>query len=271
MTCNDPWWEHMLRADEVSLAYFAQRTELPGVTLFCAEREDAPEFDVALLYRVPGTEIEITVPAIAGFYHERGRCPRVRLSPCSSPADWPQRLTRAGFVETDERFVYFSVPPALHLRVNPAVRVARSATSEDADQFSAIQVIGFDIPSAHQEWDRQLARYHLAKGQHTFYLARLEDRVVGGARCIHLPGGMTAMAALATRPDARGQGVGTTLLAHMIADARARKSRIIFGNAIPGSDAAGIYHRLGFTFHFTAVTFAAGGEPLSAGVAANVQ
>ncbi|MFN8591099.1 MAG: GNAT family N-acetyltransferase [Thermomicrobiales bacterium] len=254
MTRQERCWEQMLRADEANLAYFAERAELPGVSLFFAEHEEATEFDVALIYRTPAADSDATLLAIGDAFHARGRIARIRLSPLSAPADWTRRLARGGFV-ADERAIYFSVPRSLQVRANPLVDIARVTSRADADQFSAIQVIGFAIPLAQQEWDRLLARRHLADQRHLFYLASLAGRVVGAARCIHLPNHMATMACLATHPDARGHGVGTSLLARMIADARARKNRVVCGAVVPGSDAARLYARLGFAFHFATTTF----------------
>jgi ribosomal-protein-alanine N-acetyltransferase len=254
-------WEQILLADEINQAYFAVQTRLPGVSLFCAERPDAPEFDVALIYRVPTTEADATLRAIVSFFQERGRSPRIRLSPLSAPMNWARRLRRAGFAETDERLVYFSVPETVRLATNPAVGVERIVSRVDADRFSAIQVVGFDIPPEHRDWDRELVHRHLAAGRHAFYLARFDERGVGAARSIHLPGGVTGMAALATLPEARGRGVGTSLLARMVADARVAGSSLIFGTVISNSYAAGMYQRLGFMRLFRTWTYAADSRP----------
>jgi GNAT superfamily N-acetyltransferase len=256
-TVQSSLWEQVLRSDEANLAYFAGRAEVPGAALFCAERADAPEFDVALIYRVPSADAEGTLRTIIDYFQLHGRQPRVRLSPMSSPEDWPGRLQRAGFTETDERFDYIVVPETLHLPDNPAVRVERAESLADADRFSAIQVAGFAIPAEHQAWDRALARRHLAQGQHNLYLAWLDGRAVGAARSIHLAGGVTAMAALATLPGARGRGVGVAVLKQMIQDARREGSRVIFWTVVPGSYAAGMYSRLGFVTLFQTRSFAA--------------
>jgi ribosomal protein S18 acetylase RimI-like enzyme len=255
-TENVNLWEQVLRSDEVNLAYFAARADVPGAVLFCAERDDAPEFDVAMIYRVPSDDADATLRTIIDFYQVRGRHPRIRLSPMSSPADWPGRLQRTGFAETEERFDYILVPETLQLPGNSAVRIERAVSQEDADRFSAIQVAGFDIPVEHQAWDQALARRHLAAGQHNLYLAWLDGRAVGTGRSIHLAG-VTAMAALATLPEARGRGVGVSVLRQMIQDARSAGSRVIFWSVIPGSYAAGMYRRLGFVTLFQTRSFEA--------------
>jgi ribosomal protein S18 acetylase RimI-like enzyme len=249
--------EQVLRSDETNLAYFSTRADVPGATLFCAERDDAPEFDVAVIYRVPADDADATLRTIIDFFQRQGRRPRIRLSPMSSPADWPCRLQGAGFVETDERFLYILVPETLHLPGNPAVRIERAVSLEDADRFSAIQVAGFDVPVEHQGWDQALARRHLAADQHNLYLAWLDGRAVGSGRSIHLAGGVTAMAALATLPEARGRGVGVAVLRQMIQDARLAGSQVIFWSVMADSYAAGMYSRLGFATLFQTRSFEA--------------
>ena len=174
-------WEEILRADEANQAYFAERAELPGVALFRAERADAPEFDFALIYRVVQCDADATLKAIDRQFRRWGRRARVRLSSSSTPGDWPQRLQKAGFLETDDRFDYFSVPETVNPSTNPGVSIRRVVSLEDGDMFSKIQVAGFDIPPEHQEWDRALVHRHLASGDFNFYLASLEGRPVGAA------------------------------------------------------------------------------------------
>lgn len=248
--------EQILRWDEVNLAYFGARAELPGAVLFCAERDDAPEFDVATIYRPPASDAEATLRTIVDYFQLRGRRPRIRLSPTSSPADWPGRLGSAGFAETDERIHYVLVPETLQLPGNPDVRVERAVSREDADRFSAIQVAGFDVPVEHHAWDQDLARRHMATGRHNLYLAWLDGQAVGTGRSIHLADGVTAMAALATLPEARGRGVGVTVLRQMILDARSEASSVIFWSVNAGSYAAGLYRRLGCVTLFQTRSFA---------------
>lgn len=248
--------EKVLRADEANFDYFAERAELPGVVMFCADRDDAPEFDVALVHHVPEGDADATLKEIVDHFASRGRRPRVRLSPISTPWDWPMRLHQAGFVQTGERHAYFTVPKAVQLTVNPTVRVERARSVDDTDRFSDIQAVGFDLSPGHAAWDRKLARRHVAAGRHDFYLAWLEDRAVGAARSTHLPGAMTTLAALATLPEARGRGVGASLLARMIEDAWGAGSRVISGAVIAGSYAAGMYDRLGFMPQFETRSFA---------------
>ena len=202
-----------------------------------------------------------TIQTIADLYRQRGRIPRVRLSPVSTPADWPLLLQQAGFAQTDDRFAYFAVPEKVRLTASAAIRVTRAVSRADADSFSVVQVAGFEIPPQHRVWDRELARRHVGAGRYAFYLAWLDGKAVGAARSVHLPDGVTVLAALATIPEARRHGVGTGLLARMIEDARRIGSSTICGTTIPESYAAGLYSRLGFVHLFEVQTFVASVQP----------
>jgi GNAT superfamily N-acetyltransferase len=248
-------WEKIIRADEANLAYYAERTDLPGAVLFCCECAADPEFDVALVYCVTPDTANATLQAIVGHFRERGRRPRIRLSPLSAPVDWPERLNRAGFVETSVNLAYFVIPETVRPIANPDVRVERAVSPADAEQFAAVQVAGFNLPPDRLRWERDLARGQLTANRHGLYLASLAGRTVGAARSIRDVHGATGLAALATLPEARGHGVGTALLARMIDDARVAGSHTIFGTLVPGSYAAAMYARLGFVTLFTTRTF----------------
>jgi N-acetylglutamate synthase-like GNAT family acetyltransferase len=249
--------ERILRWDEVNLAYFAERTAAPDVTLFTARRPDAPEFDLALLYRAPDAAAADTIASVVRHFRARGRRPRVRPGPSAAPEAWALRLRCAGLEESDERLVYVMAPVSVHLPANPAVHVERVGARSDAARFAAVQAAGFGLSAAHQAWERELAHAQLAAGVFSLYLATLDGRAVGAARCVHHRDGATGFAALATLPPARGRGVATSLLARIAADARSNGSGLLYAAAAAGEYAAGWYLRLGFTEAFTARTFAA--------------
>ncbi|MEA2528940.1 MAG: hypothetical protein QOG89_584 [Thermomicrobiales bacterium] len=248
--------ELIIRANEANHAYFAERAEFPGVVLFTAERADASEFDLALIGRVAPPQADTTLSAVVRHFRERGRRPRVRFTPFSTPSGWADRLHRAGFVEADERTAFIFLPEAAQPADNPSVVVERAATPEDADRFSAIQVAGFGIPPEHREWDRELARRYLAVDRYAFYLASLDGQTVGAARSVYLPDGAAGLSALATLPAARGHGVGSSLLRRMADDARTAGCRVLFGTVRPDTYAAAYYGRMGWETLFVARTFA---------------
>jgi ribosomal protein S18 acetylase RimI-like enzyme len=249
-------WQRLLVADEAHLAYFAGRATWPGATLFTSGRADAPEFDLALIHRVDETEADATLRAIVDHFRARGRRPRVRLSPLSEPADWPVRLRRAGFGERAERRLFLEVPAIVRPVADPAVAVERVGSPAEVARFSAIQAAGFGLSAAHEAWDRALVRRHLTGDRFAFYLATLDGRAVGAGKVMVLPNGVAGLSSLATLPAARGRGVGTSLLARMIADARAAECDPLFGVVRPDGYAAGYYRRQGWAPLFETRTFA---------------
>jgi predicted GNAT family acetyltransferase len=248
-------WERVLRAEEIDQTYYADRSQLPGVTVFTSQRADAPEFDLAVVYRVPTGDADAVLAAVVRHLRERGRRPRVRLTPLSTPRDWPERLRRHGFVEVAERHVFIELPVTARLPANPEVVVRRATSPEDADLFSTILVAGYEVPAVHQEWDRMLARRHLAAGGRSFYLAWLDGQAVGAASSVHHASGVTSLYVLTTLPVARRHGVATSLLARMAGDARSAGSRAVFGVTDPAGGAIELYERLGFVRLFETRTF----------------
>ena len=247
--------ESILRWDEMNIAYFGECRAVPGMTICRAERADAPDFDVAMIYAVPVAAADATLETVVSRFRGRGRTPRVRLGPGSRPRDWPRRLATAGFVETTERLRFFVVPPTARLFSHPAVRVERVVSPRDGTRFAAVQAEGFDLPREHRQWERELVQRRLMDDVYQFYLASRDGRVVGAARSARVARVATGLAALTTLREARGRGVATSLLARMIDDARGAGSRTIFGATVPGSDAARLYERLGFVSIFETRTF----------------
>ena len=248
-------WRDVWYADDVNIAYFAARTARPGVVMFTAERDDAPEFDLARIYQAhPGPD-DATLQAITRHYAPIARRPRLQLSPWSSATEWATCLQSAGYVSVPESLDYFLVPSSTTLRPNRDVRVDRVTAAVDADRFSAVQGAGFDLSPAHCAWDRDLARRHWAGKTYAMYLATLAGRAVGAARSARLPNGITVLAALATVPEARGQGVATSIFTRMIADARNAGSHLICGAVDSGGYAARMYQALGFVTLFTSPVF----------------
>lgn len=248
----------VLRADEANFAYFAERAELPGAAIFTVRRAPMPEFEVALVGAIDPEAADPTLRAIERHFQDRGRAPRLRLSPVSRPGDWPARLRSEGYVEIGGSPEYFAVPPEALVPPPPDVPVVRAVSPEDAMRFAEIQIHGFGLPETDLAWERELTLRHLAAGKHELYLAALDGAFVAAARSVRAGSECCALAALATIPEARGRGAGTALLAHMAAAAHARGDALVFGTMTPGSYAAGLYRRLGFTTLFRTRTFVRG-------------
>lgn len=254
-------WDQVWHADDVNVAYFATAHRLPGAVMFTAERDDAPEFDVARIHRVSRGAERATIHAIVQHYARRGRCPRMQLGPLLAAA-WDESLRQSDFVRCAEALDYFSIPRSVRLPTAQDVRVLQVESDADAESFSTVQAAGFGLSPEHHAWDLELVHRHRRSGCHTFYMAMLAGQVVGAARRAHLPDGTAVLAALATLPAARGRGVGTSILARMIDDAWQAGARIVCGAVDSGSEPARMYRRLGFQTLFTTPFFALSQVPV---------
>ena len=102
-------WARILAVDERSHEYFAERTDWPGAALFT--NPGAPPFNLAVIGEATEDAASGLLDRIAGHYHSLGLACRVRVTPLSRPADWPDRLAARGFrhlAEEDEEFMLFT-------------------------------------------------------------------------------------------------------------------------------------------------------------------
>jgi GNAT superfamily N-acetyltransferase len=252
LDADDPLMPAILRGFETAFCYYAERSLVDGTVVFtCPE---VPFYTLARIDRIADDAADAARAAWCRHFEARGCGPRVRLTPLSTPADWPERLARAGFVETDgER--YWIVPPEVQLGPNPAVTVREVANVPEADAFSAIQALGYDLTPAQQALDRRLARRAIVERRYHVYLAAVDGEPAGGAYRVDAENGLTGLFGLATHPNYRGRGVGTAILRQMIEDARRNRDAPIFFTTDVGASVEDWYVRIGFTPLFLGRTF----------------
>ena len=146
-------WARVLAVDETSHEYFAQRQDLPGAILFtCAP---SPEFNLALLQQTTTAKADRLLDDVIAHYTRLGAATRVRLTPLSAPADWPDRLAARGFLPLPDEDELFLVLTGTHaaglaagLPANPEVtvrRVSRETAETDAAVFTRVQRAGFGM------------------------------------------------------------------------------------------------------------------------------
>ena len=248
----------ILRFDEWSHLWGADREERPGFVLFTARTDADPSANRAILGEVPAAATDATLAEIVRHFETRAATPRVLLTPLARPADWPERLIRAGFAETDEREVFLTLPAPAAIPVIPAVTVAPAATPADRDRVVAVQHAGFGGAPEHLAKTQCRTHEHLARRDQLwplrYYLALLDGEPAGGATA-RLGEDLTGIYGVATLPNARRHGVATALLGRVLADARAAGHDLVFLAAQPGGYAEGYYRRLGFVPRFVTRTF----------------
>ena len=250
----------ILRLDEASHTYAADRSEIPGAVLFTAPPGPGPSHNRAILGDVPTADADATLARIIHHFASRGAAPRVLVNPLARPPDWPDRLLRAGFVETDDREVFLTLPTAATIPTVPAVTVIPADTPDLLDQTVAVQMAGFGAPPEAVPDAQRRAHEGVTNPAggwpHRSYLATLDDKPAGGATARFGPAlDLTGVYGVATLPEARRRGVATALLARVLADAHAAGHELVFLAAQPGSYADSYYRRLGFVPRFEQRTF----------------
>ncbi len=246
-------WERILQGDELMQEYFAARSTIGDAVIFTCPHAD--EFNLALLDRVSPRVAQETLRHIVDCLQRHGATPRIRVSPLALTTGWPERLAGEGFIETEECRTFWSIPESVELTGNPDVAVTLATTPEEADLYSAIQTAGFDVPSELHDWDRELARKHVAAGRYRFYIGWLGGEPIGVASSVPLGNGLTGMWGIATLPAARRHGVGTAILQRMLDDARAEGSALNFFTTTWGNRVELTYSHLGCVQLFKTRTF----------------
>lgn len=239
-------WARLLDFDLVSHAYWADHTILPGANLFYAAANAASS--LAILGQVSARDADHLLEQIINFFTQRDATPRIWVTPLSEPSDWPQRLARYGFHEAGEREVYMMLRGALTRLPNPQVEVRRAPVAINLETFVQVQDAGFGVVGDSAR-NVEVARRNLDHDDWAFYVALLNGQPVGAATALYKEGiaGIWGVTAL---PESRRQGISTSLLHHIVDQARRLDCSLIYLSANPGSYARGLYSRLGFVEQF---------------------
>ena len=117
----------------------------------------------------------------------------------------------------------------------------REMVPDDADVVAAVEAACFPVP-----WSRE-SFWREASNEHTCYrLAVADEQVVGFAGC-WVTSDEAQITNIALLPDWRGQGLGTRLMADLMAAAKARGCTAMTLEVRPSNTAAlALYHHYGF-------------------------
>ena len=134
----------------------------------------------------------------------------------------------------------------------------------------AIRIFGYDprwradFASLNIEWlerwfvvepyDREVLndpqRYILADGGHVLFAVAGEDRALGTVALMHIGDGVYELTKMAVAPDARGRGIGRTLMAAALDLYRSLDSRELYlESSSKLGPALALYESVGFVHH----------------------
>lgn len=174
----------------------------------------------------------------------------VRLVPWSG-AGWEERLAAAGF-EPAEVLVHMEAP------AGSAVGEAVAAIDSDADAvgFAEVQSAAFlEVGEPDYDWwqkmfaEKAVQNYRAA--DQSLYLIRVDGEPASSTLVLRT-GPVVGVYAVATKPQYRGRGLATRLLAQARRDAAGGRLTL---QVIEGSDAERLYLSLGFRPAFRSTHF----------------
>ena len=142
--------------------------------------------------------------------------------------------------------------------INSRIQVKRVNDTADMDVFSHVQAAGFaQKPEDYEQWHpwlRAANHRNLNRDDQAFYIGYMNDNPVGTALIVRT-GNLAGIYAVATIPNFRKQGVGSSVMSRAISDARSMDSEAITLQVVEGSYAESLYKKLGFKTAFNTSIF----------------
>lgn len=215
-----------------------------GDTLLIASR---PEFGAGLNFacriRTDDTHIGKLIDEVCAWFAQRNVAPHVRVSPLTRPTNLVRLLDQRGFIrtETETQMVFEGddqEPPT-----NPRVSVEQ-VQMRDLESFVTTQHHAFGESGEPSPAAIDMAGQSIESGMNTPYLARLSGELVGAGVLVTWAG-VKGIYGVATVEKARGHGVGTAMVRHMIRDAGTSGTPICL-QVETNSGTQRWYNRLGF-------------------------
>ncbi len=142
---------------------------------------------------------------------------------------------------------------------NPSVEIVSVTTKEEMDIFSHVQAAGF--AQTQEDYDRwhpwlsQANHRNLNSERQKFYVGYVDGKPVGTTLLV-LTKGLAGIYAVATLPESRKRGIGSSLMARAVTDARNQQCDLITLQVAASSYAESLYKKLGFDTRFSAKIFA---------------
>ena len=194
-------------------------------------------------FRAPDADATAIVREIIAFYTALGATPAAYVDCLAAPADLPDQLRAAGFVEwsgaTNDLMMYIGpdvAPPA-------TVHVAVATTEQDRRAWAG--VIEDDADAATRRVLGRLYATEIADGRITPYLVWHHGRAVCRGELFSCDG-LGRVEAIRTLTSARRRGLAAAVVRRAVANSLAQGNGLTYIYAEAGGDAQRLYTRLGF-------------------------
>lgn len=247
-------WARVLKADEASHLLVLEREDWAGAAVFTNPAEG--DRNLAVIGQATTEAADDLLEALVRHFRAAGVTPRVRVTPLSTPADWPERLARRGFAPVREEDEVFMIrKPAGNLPLTVGVTVKRVPLEATEEDFARVQHAGWGGDEAGYDHALDLTRRGVVAGAFRYFLAYLNGEAAGAATA-HLEDGVAGVYGVTTLPAFRRCGVATSIVAYIAGLAWQEGCGTVFLSAEPGGEATRIYGKLGFAPAFTVRNYA---------------
>jgi len=256
---NRRMWARVLKADLASHLLVLERQDWPGVAVFTNPAEG--DRNLAVIGQAEAVAADGLLESLVRHYQAAGVTPRVRVTPLSTPADWPDRLAGRGFSPVEEEDELFMVRQrAWDLPREADVTVCGVPLEASEEEFTRVQHVGWGGDEAGYARALELTRRGVAMGSFGYYLAYLNGEAAGAATA-HTEGSVAGIYGVATLPDFRRRGVASAIVAHIAQLAWEKGCDTVFLSSEPDGEAARMYERMGFAPAFTVRNYALKSAP----------
>ncbi|MFD2044177.1 GNAT family N-acetyltransferase [Ornithinibacillus salinisoli] len=217
-----------------------------NATAFTAQGIPGPSYNT--VKGITGDDVAY-LDEIISFYQDKDIPVRFEISPASATLELFQRLHKQGFYQRDFHTTLYGAVNDLKVSEDASIAI-RMLEQDEFDLYAELYVRGFSMPDFLKEFVAQNNEVLHSKEQWQFYLATKEDDPVG-IGVLFVKGGIGTLAAAATAPEYRNQGVHRALVSYRIKDAKKLGCQLIVGQASFGSTSQCNMERAGLRIAYT--------------------
>ena len=192
---------------------------------------------------------EKIVNLIIEYYQDRGIPVRFELTPMHASSDLLSYLSEVGLHQTDFHTTLYGALSEELMPIDPEINI-RKLKRNEFDTFADIYTRGFQMPSFLKSGIAQNNEVLYDNDNWSFYLASVENELAGiGA--LFIKDGIATLAAAATVPHLRNNGIQSALITARINQAKMLDSKLVVGQTKFASVSQNNMERAGMKIAYT--------------------
>ncbi|WP_026908708.1 acetyltransferase [Paucisalibacillus globulus] len=189
------------------------------------------------------------VDKIIDFYKEKDILIQLEITPASANSELLKILASKGFYQSNFHSVLYGSELSIVEGFNPSISV-RKLKEDEFELYADIYVRGFGLPEFIKPGIAQNNQVLHPLDEWEFYIATVNGYPAGVAVMFY-QNGIATLAASATVPEQRNQGVHQALLKERIRDAHIKGAELIVGQAKYASVSSNNMEKLGLRVAYT--------------------